>query len=261
VTTDEVPLEGGVANRGLVVRVGDTVRRPQRGTASATHALLGHLESCGFDGAPRFLGIDEKGREVLTYVEGEAVTPPYPAWALSDAALRSVAHLLRRYHDAMVTFDPSPHRWPPSPPAPYAGPLVSHNDPNLDNVIFRQDRAVAFIDFDLASPGSAVWDVAAAARLWSPLTADSEIDDARRGRSLSRFKTFVDSYGAGELDGERLVDAVVLNHDWLYSIIRSGAENGNQGFQDYWQEAAARVVRTRGWYGVNRQALVEALVG
>jgi hypothetical protein len=34
----EVPLEGGVANRGLVMRVGDTVRRPQRPTSAATQA-------------------------------------------------------------------------------------------------------------------------------------------------------------------------------------------------------------------------------
>jgi hypothetical protein len=261
VSTSEVPLAGGVANRGLVVRVGDTVRRPQRATGSATHALLRHLEGCGFDGAPRFLGIDGKGREVLTYVPGEAVTPPYPAWALNDDGLRSVAQLLRRYHDAVAGFDPGPHAWPASPPAAYAGSLVSHNDPNLDNVIFRDQRAVAFIDFDLASPGSAIWDVAGAARLWSPLLADADIDDARRGRSLSRFKTFVDSYGPEKLDPERLVDAVVLNHDWLYDIIRFGAEQGNHGFRDYWHRAAERVDRTRHWYATNRQALAEALLG
>ena len=232
-SAEEVPLEGGVANRGLVVRVGDTVRRPQRVTGPATHALLRHLEDCGFDGAPRFLGVDEKGREVLSYLPGQAVTAPFPAWALSDDALRSVARLLRRYHEAVATLDPRPHRWPASPPAPYARSLVSHNDPNLDNVVFRDHRAVAFIDFDLASPGSAIWDVAAAARLWSPLRADGDISDTRRGRALPRFRTFVDSYGSEELDPERLVDAVLLNHDWLYDIVRVGAEQGNRGFVDY----------------------------
>ena len=255
----EVPLEGGVANRGLVVRVGDTVRRPQRTTGAATHALLRHLEESGFDGAPRFLGVDEKGREVLTYIEGEAVTRPYAAWALSDQALRSVARLLHRYHDAVATFDPSPHVWPPSPPSPYSGTLVSHNDPNLDNVIFRGQQAVAFIDFDLASPGSALWDVAAAARLWAPLMADGDIGDARQGHSLTRFRTFVDSYGADGIDPERLVDAVLLNHTWLYGVVRSGAEAGSIGFQDYWREVAERVDRTHRWYETNRRTLVEAL--
>ena len=74
----EVPLAGGMANEGQVVRVGDTVRRPQRSWSPATHALLRHLEAVGFEGAPRFLGIDEHGREVLSYVPGAAVLPPYP---------------------------------------------------------------------------------------------------------------------------------------------------------------------------------------
>src|SRR3954452_4237139 len=143
-------LTGGITNRGLVHRVGDTVRRPQRPTSPATHALLRHLADVGFPGAPRFLGVDEEGREVLSYVPGTAVTPPYPAEALTDEALASVAHLLRDYHEAVDTFDPAPHVWPPSPPAPFAGELVSHNDVNLDNVVFRGGQAVAFIDFDLA---------------------------------------------------------------------------------------------------------------
>src|SRR6478752_1949254 len=69
-----------MANRGLVVRSGQTVRRPQRPNSDAIHALLGHLEEAGFDGAPRFLGTDVRGREVLSYIPGEAVTPPYAAW-------------------------------------------------------------------------------------------------------------------------------------------------------------------------------------
>ena len=125
----EVPLVGGIANRGQVVRIGETVRRPQRATSAATHALLRHLADVGFAGAPRFLGIDEHGREVLSYVSGTAITPPYPPWALTDEALASVARLLRGYHDAVSTFDPTPHAWPSSPPPPFAGELVSHNDP------------------------------------------------------------------------------------------------------------------------------------
>ena len=117
----EITLEGGLANHGQVVRVGDTVRRPQRPTSPATHALLRHLADVGFAGAPRFLGIDEQGREVLSYVAGTAVTPPYPAWALTDAALVSVADLLRDYHRAVSGFDPSPHAWPTPPPPPFAG--------------------------------------------------------------------------------------------------------------------------------------------
>ena len=133
----EEVLHGGTANRGLVVRVGDTVRRPLRRTSPATHALLRHLAEVGFAGAPRFLGVDDRGREVLSFIPGTPVVPPYPDWALTDGALASGAHLLRAYHRAVSTFDPSPHHWSPSPPGAYTDGLVSDNAPNRDNVVFR----------------------------------------------------------------------------------------------------------------------------
>jgi hypothetical protein len=256
----EVLLLGGTANRGQVVRVGDTVRRPQRPTSPATHALLRHLADVGFAGAPRFLGVDDVGREVLSYVPGTAITPPYPTWALTDEALVSVAHLLRAYHRAVSTFDPTPHAWPSSPPAPFAGELISHNDVNLDNVVFRGERAVALIDFDLASPGSRAWDIACAARLWAPLRPDTYIHDPRRGRAMARFRLFVDSYGLARTDRERLVAAVRENHDWCYVIVGTAAANGHAGFSEYCAEGAMeRAERTHEWYLDNGDVLRRAL--
>ena len=245
----EVLLLGGTANRGQVVRVGDTVRRPQRPTGPATHALLRHLADVGFAGAPRFLGVDEQGREVLSFVPGTAITPPYPAWALTDEALVSVARLLRDYHQAVSTFEPSPHTWPPSPPASFAGGLVSHNDVNLDNVVFRDQRAVALIDFDLASPGCRVWDVACAVRLWAPLRPDRYIDDSRRGRALDRLRLFVDGYGLADAERAQLVPAIQQNHEWCYDIVGTEAARGHAGFGDYWAGGAReRAERTMQWY-------------
>jgi hypothetical protein len=53
-----------------VVRVGDTVRRPTGRWSWAVHALLLHLEAVGFERAPRLLGIDDAGREVLSFLPG-----------------------------------------------------------------------------------------------------------------------------------------------------------------------------------------------
>lgn len=258
----EVELTGGTANQGLVVRVGDTVRRPRRPTTPATHALLRHLERVGFDGAPRVLGVDNQGREVLSYLPGEAVAPPYPAWALSRPALVSVARLLRRYHDAVESFDGSAHTWQLPVPPRFRTGLVSHNDPNLDNVVFRDGVAVALIDFDLAGPGSRVWDVAAAARLWAPLRPDADIGDLRRGHSLERLRWFVDAYGLGDQDRELVADAVQPNHTWCYDNVRHHAEAGHPGFSAFWQGGGADLaVRVQDWFaghhGEIRQALLQ----
>jgi Ser/Thr protein kinase RdoA (MazF antagonist) len=257
----EIALHGGTANRGLVVRQGDTVRRPLRPTSAATHALLNHLANVGFDGSPRFLGIDSQDREMLTFIPGEAVTPPYPAWSLTDEVLRSVAQLLRRFHEAAAGFDVTAQQWPRVPPAPFDGRLACHNDLNLDNVIFRDGRAVALIDFDLASPGSPVWDLAGAVRLWAPMRPDRYIHDTRRGKTLQRLRTFVDAYDPPDLDAELLVRALQLNHDWMYQLIAEGANEGNIGFAEYWRRAARRLSATRAWYDAAHTELVRALAG
>jgi hypothetical protein len=254
------PLPGGIAHRGDIVRIGDTVRRPVSGTSPATHALLQHLEEVGFDGAPRFLGIDDAGREVLSFIPGSAVLAPYPAWALTDEALLSVAALLRRYHEAVAGFDPAPYAWPQSPPAEYRGELVSHNDANLDNVVFRGSTAVALIDWDLAGPGSRLWDVAGAARMWAPLRPDAQIPDARRGQALRRLRLFVDAYGLDPDDRPRLIAAIAANQEWFRRLILGLIAGGHAAFLDYWEtERRSRAEVFDRWLAENEEAIRSAL--
>jgi hypothetical protein len=129
-------LSGGTANRGLVIRVGDTVVRPVAPCWRATHALLGHLAEVGFDGAPRVLAAGPF-TETLTYIDGHAAVPPLAEDTLTDSALVSVADLVRRYHLAAASFDPSGYQWPRPIPARFRTGLVSHNDVHPANLVFR----------------------------------------------------------------------------------------------------------------------------
>jgi hypothetical protein len=106
----EERLAGG--NVGGATRAGDTVRRVAGPWTPAVHALLGHLRANGFPEAPTPLGVDEHGREVLGYIEGDVPTYPLPGWALSDEALVAVAELIRRLHDASAGFNPPPDASP-----------------------------------------------------------------------------------------------------------------------------------------------------
>lgn len=253
----EVELVGGTANRGLVLRVGDTVRRPS--ADSGVHALLQHLERSGFEGAPRHLGQDESGRDVMSYVDGEVPIAPHPPWARTDEALVSVAALLRRYHDAAASFDPAPYTWPTAVPAPYRGALVTHNDPNLDNVVFRDGHAVALIDFDLASPGSPLWDVALAARLWVPLRDPQDVPGGVAVRAGHRLRLFAEAYGLTGPERARLAPAVLATHTWCYDLVRTGAEQGRPGYQHYWTPSAQEHdVRGRRWLERNLGSLTAA---
>ena len=64
----EIPLVGGQIN--TVIRIGDTVRRVTTRDMGLLHALFDHLCKKGFAGAPRFIGHDEQGREILSFLPG-----------------------------------------------------------------------------------------------------------------------------------------------------------------------------------------------
>ena len=76
-------------------------------------------------------------------IEGEAAIAPYPEWSMQDDTLVSVARPPRSYHDAVRTFDSSRRRWASTVPGADRRGLLSHNDPNLDNIIFRDGKVVA----------------------------------------------------------------------------------------------------------------------
>ena len=231
--------------------------RPAAPCWPATHALLAHLSAAGFDGAPRVLAVSA-GTEILSYISGQAAVPPLPADTLTDDALVSVAGLLHRYHAAAASFDPSGHRWPRPIPAQFRTGLVSHNDAHPANIVFREGRAVALIDFDLAGPGSAVWDVAAAARYWAPLQDDDDIADGRRGRALERFRIFVHACGLTRAERGHVAEAIVANHDWTYAIVTEAAAAGHPGFADHWREVAESAARARRWCQRRRRDLLAA---
>jgi hypothetical protein len=123
------------AGEGRVIwRVGDTVRRPVGRQTAAVHALLRHLESVGFDGAPRVHGIDDEGREVLSFVEGQEGRQVRHG----EQTLAQVGRLVRRFHEAVAGFRPPPDAvWRPTGSAEghagsdegLAGPtIVCHGD-------------------------------------------------------------------------------------------------------------------------------------
>jgi aminoglycoside phosphotransferase (APT) family kinase protein len=174
--SDEIPLSGGRTTSG-VVRLGNTVRRPPRLNAEFIRALLNHLAAVGFVGSPRFLGVDEKGREILSFIEGEV---PTELGRYEDATLQAGAGLIRDYHNATVGLLSS---------KPVGSPrfeVVCHNDLSPCNFVFSGGVPIAFIDFDAAAPGTRRMDVAYAAWLWLDL-GNVEITAAEQRRRLRLF--------------------------------------------------------------------------
>jgi hypothetical protein len=215
----EEPLAGG--NVGAVVRVGDTVRRETGPWTPAVHALLHHLEAAGFAEAPRVLGIDEQGREILSFVEGESPWPPPPWLWEEDATAWEAGALARRYHDAVASFvPPRGARWRM---AAAGDELICHNDIGPWNVIFRGTAPVGLIDWDFAGPGTRLSDLGYAAWRFAPLYAPRPGDEAPAvARSARRLRILCDGYGLDRRDG--LLDAVVTRMQAMHDLLVGGRE-------------------------------------
>jgi hypothetical protein len=223
----ERPLSGG--NSTSVVRVGDTVRRATGPWGPAVHGLLRHLEEQGFDGAPRFLGLDDRGWEVLTFLDGEVGGYPLPEGLWSDEALAGAARLIRRYHDATVGYVPPEGAvWRlPIPGGPQE--VICHNDLAPYNVVYRRGEPTGIIDFDTATPGPRVWDLAYAAYCFVPLCRPDharslgfgDLDDVGR-----RLRLFCDVYRLDARARGSLPAAIIRRLEALCSYMLTSAASG-----------------------------------
>ena len=253
-TDDDGPLRGGTANTGRVIRVGNTVRRPRGPHSPAVHRLLKHLAKTGFSGAPRVLD-SRPDTEILTFIPGIAAYEPLPAWALTDQALRSFAQLLRDYHEHAESFDEDGLPWQRNVPERWRGKLITHNDLNPANVVFRQEQAIALIDFDLAAPGCRAWDLAVAACFWIPLCDERHIQDSRRGATFARYRLLLDAYDARAALRREVAEATVDANIWISTIIASGARHRHPAFTAIWEASAERYYYAHAWLLANQQRL------
>lgn len=235
---DEELLEGGNTHEAIV-RIGDTVKRPTGAWTPGVHALLRHLEAVGFDGAPRVLGIDDLGREVLTFVDGDVVYPDHLDLLAADEALFEVARLIRSFHDAATGFDWRPHEWSDrGADGLPGGEILCHNDLAPWNLVRRPDGRWAFIDWDLAAPGARDWDLAWAILTLVPLTSDYAI----AGEDVPhRLEVFRDGYG--ELE-PGVLEVAVARCEREAHLIRTDARHARllaEGHDAIWADAAAHV--------------------
>jgi Phosphotransferase enzyme family len=256
-------LAGGVANAGSVTRVGDEVRRPSNPHSPSIHRFLSELRRAGFEGASAPVGIDGDGRERLVFIEGDVPLPPYPAWVQLDAALVSLAVLMRRFHDASRSFDAAGSTWSDEMADPAGGPMVCHNDVCLENVVFHEGLAVGLLDFDFAAPGRAVYDVAQMARMCVPV--DDEVNAARLGWQPAdrpaRLRLVADAYGLDDASRRGLLEILSDTIARRGDFVRRRVDNGDPNFITMWNEmgGAERFDRRHRWWIEHQEKFRNAL--
>ena len=214
-----------------VVRAGNTVRRAPPADSGFVHAVLEWFERHGWDGAPRYLGIDELGREVLSFIDGHvAWEPSQPPSVTSDASLVRLAVLVREFHDLTS-----------GTPLAAGGEVVCHNDLSPKNTVYRDDGGglapIAFIDWDIAAPSERIHDIAHVC--WQYLDLGPGVTDA--AGASRQMRLICDAYGLR--DRGSLLEAILWWQDRCWRGIEAKAADGDPAMIRLRDSGAARSVR------------------
>jgi Ser/Thr protein kinase RdoA (MazF antagonist) len=219
-------LAGG--NMTAVVRVGDTVRRAAGPWTPTIHAFMRHLRASGFESVPEPLGIDDRGREIISLLPGAPATYPLPEFAWSDATLTAVARFLRAFHDASLGFVAPPGgrwQWPAHEPSE----VICHNDFAPYNLMFEDRKLTGVIDLDLASPGPRVWDMAYTAYRFVPLTDPANPDAPFPGANSQarRLAAFCAAYADSSVQPSDILEFAAAKLRELVAFIERQAAAGD----------------------------------
>lgn len=220
-------VEANAAHRPVDVGP-DVVRRPAGPSTETVHSLLRHIRAKGFDCVPEPLGV-EGDTERLRFIPG---ADGGQGWFHQHTGhgLASAARLLRSIHDAGAGWTPPEGAVWGAHPVPGERTVFCHGDPGPWNFIWRNNEAIALIDWDYIHPAPRLDDVAYALRWFAPLRSDEHARDWHHFPSvpdrLARVQAFVEAYG--DLPPFDVVDVVT---DRIRSVIRLRRQLADQGIE------------------------------
>lgn len=174
------PLNGGRITKGIFLQYG-VVHRPKRPNSAFVAGVLSYAHANGLDYVPEYLGEDEDGNDMFSFVPGEV---PTDLGAFSDIQLCRAAGLIRRFHAIMRSYSSGERL------------TVCHNDLSPCNFTFVDGMPSGIIDFDACAFGEAEDDLAYALWMWLDIgNTDHEPQSVAR-----RFRLMRQAYGCDSND-------------------------------------------------------------
>jgi Phosphotransferase enzyme family len=206
--------------------------------------LLHFLEDVGFDGAPRYLGIDPDGKDRVSFEVGW--TPEGLNWGTwTDQQLQVAFRLLRRFHDSTA-----------GSPVAEGAEVACHNDFAPPNLVFRDGPPHVMIDWEWAAPGTRRHDLGHA--IWQWLNLDD--DGPNVAEQTRRLRLVLDAYGLEKRDG--IVDDILKRQaEWIETAdtaVKTGNDFAGRS-TEHWTQTRSWVARERRWLLENRPPIEAGL--
>ena len=190
--SEELKLIGGRSTEG-VVRIADTVRRPHKKESEFSNLFLSFLQENGFGYSQRYLGRDERGRDIFEYIEGYV---PDDIGKTTPCQLYEFMKIVRRFHDLSLRFTRSEK-------------VVCHNDLSPCNTVFVDNMPVAIIDWDSACVGERWEDLTYILWLWINIGSH----DRANIDILGQMKAALAAYGADSETRKNFADKLIWRMD------------------------------------------------
>ena len=232
----EIPFDKGESDKH-VVKVGKTVRKDTGSNSDRVHSVLKFLTSKGFTLTPIFLGVDEKGREIITYIAGEPINTDDESIELSKQCMKG----LRRFHDILSNSD-----------LRGTEETVCHRDFAPWNILSSKGKIVGIVDLDDVCPGKRITDVAYAC--WTFLNlGDSKIKRSTQ-EQIQQIVILLDAYGP--IDTSDFIDELLSEQTRVLQYRKSRVSTArNEEERKLRQEKSEEIVKQIEWVKKNREEI------
>lgn len=240
-TNEEQTFAHGESGRE-VVRIGDNVHKTLGDNYEISHRVLKCLEDHRFLYSPRIKGVDDKGREIMTYVDGTPIEADPIPLGVSIQAIK----ILREFHDILSTFE-----------GVSGGQTICHLDYAPWNVLQNNGQIVGIIDFDDLHIGQRIDDLSYA--IWTFLDLGDDNQHLTTDRQIEHIIELISAYGA-DIDLTGFIESLIQNQQRVLKMREEAVSKAVENSDREYQSGKVKLIRNSiDWARRNKKEITQRI--